>query len=358
LHCSLNFSYTQYMFTLSQASYDTKEILKWGGLFIAGAVVIILLLRFLLFVKEVIFPTPPPKPTVAFGKLTPQVFPKNATEQTLVYSLNTLTGTLPKLPDQAKVFKIQAYTPDLLGLSKAKEIVTSAGFTQGPNKISDTLFEWSDPNTANLSRKIKINIINYDFNITSDYLNNPAITSGQGLPDQNKAINDAQDLLQSLNSLPSDIDQTKTQANLFSLKNGSLASATSLSNAQVIRVVFHQQDVDKFPIYYEKPDSSNINVLIGAGDKILEAGYIHQAITDEFSTYPLKTAQQIYDELKQGKGYIASYNGSANVSITNVFLAYYIGSQPQEYLMPVLVFEGNNNFAAYVPAITDGWINK
>jgi len=359
LDCTPKFSYTQYMLTLSDASYDTKEVLKWGGLIIAGLVVLIVMIRMLLVVKEMIFPTPPPKPTVLFGKLEPQVFPNNVTTQTLTYSINTVTGFLPNLSGQAKIYTIQSYTPDLLGLSNAKQTVSPAGFTQAPAKLSDTVYAWTDPNATDIARKLTMNIVDYYFNLTTNYKSNPTLTSGQGLPDQTGAINSAQGLLTSLNSLPPDIDQTKTQANLLTFKNGILTPAESISEAQIINVVFHQQDLDSLPIYYDDPNSSNINVLIGSNGTILEANYTHQVATSDSSTYPLKTAQQAFDELKQGKGYIATDNeASNNIQINNVFLAYYIGSNPQQYLMPVIVFAQDNNFYAYVPAVTDEWINK
>lgn len=360
LDCTPKFSYTQYMLTLSDASYDTKEIIKWGGLIIAGLVVLIVIIRMLLIAKEAIFPTPPPKPTVLFGKLEPQIFPKNVTNQNLIYSVNTLSGYLPALAGQAKVFTIQTFTPDLLGLSRAKQAAVQAGFTKNPSKLSDTLFEWTNPDTSQITSKLTMNIVNYNFNITSNYTSNTAFTLGQGLPDQNSAIGSAQNLLTQLNSMPQDLDQTKTETNLLSLKNGALTPVANTSGAQVIRVIFHQSDIDNLPIYYENPNSSNINVLIGSDSKVLEVNYIHQAaVTDNFSTYPLKTVQQAFDDLKQGKGYVAYYDGaSKEIPINNVFLAYYIGSQPQKYLMPIIVFAKDNNFYAYVPAVTDGWINK
>ena len=347
------------MLTLSDASHDTKEILKWGGLFIAGIVILIILLRIVFVIKEAIFPTPPPKPTVSFGKLPPQVFPKNVSNQVFTYSINTLSGNLPTFQNLAEVFTIQTYTPDLLGLSRAKQMAAQAGFTRGQTKLSDTLYQWGDPDTSQITKQITMDTVTNYFSITSNYMSNSDFTSGQNLPSQNSAVNDAQNLLNSLNSMPPDIDQTKTQAILLSLKNGILIAATSVSDTQLVRVVFHQQDIDGIPIYYEKPDSSNIYVLVGSNDKILEANYIHQVPTSNFSTYPLKTAQQALADLQQGKGYIASYYGSSkNIAINNVFLAYYLSSQPQAYLMPIVVFEGDNGFVAYVPAITDGWINK
>src|ERR1035437_7360473 len=128
LDCAPKFSYTQYMLTLSDASYDTKEIMKWGGLVIAGLVILIVIIRMLLIAKEAIFPTPPPKPTVLFGKLESQVFPQNVTDQTLTYSVNTLSGYLPVLTDQAKVFTIQTFTAVLLSLSRAKQAAAQAGY--------------------------------------------------------------------------------------------------------------------------------------------------------------------------------------------------------------------------------------
>jgi len=45
-----------------------------GGLFIAGLVVVVVFIQMFLIAKEAIFPTPPPKPTVAFGNLTRNFF--------------------------------------------------------------------------------------------------------------------------------------------------------------------------------------------------------------------------------------------------------------------------------------------
>ncbi len=93
--------------------------------------------------------------------------------------------------------------------------------------------------------------------------------------------------------------------------------------------------------------------------QIVDGHFFHQNISTKFSTYPLKTADQAFSELKDQKAYIASYYGNNNnVSIKNVFLAFYMEDAPQDYLMPIIIFEGDNGFFAYVSAITDEWINK
>ena len=43
--------------------------------------------------------------------------------------------------------------------------------------------------------------------------------------------------------------------------------------------------------------------------------------------------------------------------IKKIYLAYYLSEQRQNYLMPIVIFEGNNNFYAYVQAVQDEWIN-
>lgn len=363
LDCNVKFSYTQYMFTLSDASKDLKQFLKYAGIFITAVVVIILILRVILFVKEVFLPTPPPKPEVAFGKLQPQSFPANAQNQNFTYSINTLTGNLPNLNGQSKVYRMKPFQPDLLAVNKFQDKIASVGFGKGSTAVSDKVFEWKSNETiTGIEKRIRFNTINSNFMITSPYMADADILKGKDLPTEANAIEAATSLLKSMQVMPEDIDLEKTKVNLFSIQNDSLVTATSLSNSQVIEINFFQKNIDKLSIFYEKPNSSNISVLIAGGGyqgQIVGANYIYQPVSNDSSTYPLKSVSTAYNELKNGQGYIASYFGTLpNISITNVFLAYYIGSQTQDFLMPIIVFEGNEGFFAYVPAVTDEWINK
>jgi hypothetical protein len=346
------------MFTLSQASHDTKEILKWGGLFIAGLVIIVVFIQMFLVVKEAIFPTPPPKPTVAFDKLDPQLFPTSVTDKKLTYKINTLTGALPTFPNQMKIFKIKTAAPDLLSLSNAKAKVAAAGFKSAPTQISDVNYKWGNTDSLGLLQEITMNIVNNNFVLTSDFLSGKSALSGN-LPNEKDSITAATYYLSQINTLPADIDTGKTKTSFFTVTNGSFAPVTSLAGAKTVRVDFFQKDINKIPIVYEQPNSSNINFLVGPKEEIIQAQYFYQAPSDESATYPIKTSTQAYDDLQKGIAYIASYGGSSStVSIIDAFPAYYTSSQDQKYLMPVIVFEGSNNFTAYVPAVTDEWINK
>lgn len=362
LDCSVKFSYTQYMLTLSNVSADIKQLLKWGGIFIIVVVVIVLILRIIFFVKDVFYPSPPPEAEVAFGKLQLQTLPTNE-NQNFTYSVNTLTGNLPALNNQLKVYRIKQFQPDLLAVNKFQDKITNVGFERGFTTISDKVFEWkTNPNYQGIEKRIRFNVLNNNFTITSLYTQNEDILAGKNLPTTNRAIDTATDFLGDIGVISDDIDLEKTKTNLFSIQNGSLTQSTSLSNSQIIEVNFFQKDIDKLPIFYEKPNSSNISILIAGGNfqgQIVGANFVYQPVSDESSTYPLKSVDSAYEQLKSGQAYIASYFGtSTNISITNVFLAYYIGTQAQDFLMPIFVFEGNEGFFAYVTATADEWINK
>ena len=74
--------------------------------------------------------------------------------------------------------------------------------------------------------------------------------------------------------------------------------------------------------------------------------------TSTFATYPTKTAETAFDDLKQGKGVVVVEPDKPKVSITSVYLGYYLAENYNPYLQPIFVFEGPN-FVAYADAINE-----
>jgi hypothetical protein len=353
------------MITLHSVISETRTILKWGALLIG-----IVLLAFFLFsggkvVKEMFFPTPAPAPTVLFGKIPSILFPENASNFTFSYTINTVSGSLPTFSDRMTVYKLQFPKPNLLALSRAKQLVKAVGFTNDPVALTPTLYEWLDTHAP--ARKLHLDILTLNLKLTSDYTNDPDVLSAAHLGTEQEAISKGENFLSALSLLYPDIDRSKTKTALFDIANNQLVAATSLSSTKVIKVNFFQNDIDNFPIKYPHPDSSTMNVTIGSVNlthPIVEATLFHQA-TESASqdskpisaTYPIKTANEALEDLKKQKGYIASYFGnSPAVSIKNVSLAYYQADAQQLYLSPIIVFEGDSGFVAYVPAVKDEWI--
>lgn len=350
------------MTTLHRVSEITKKISIGFGIGFLSLVFILITIKFVSAVKESFFPSPPPPPTVSFGRLPKILFPQ-ATQQIPTISINTPSGNLPDLGDRVSVYKLQQPQVSFASLDNAKAIAAKNNFLGNPSIISDTVYQWT--NSSPISESLSLNIQTLDFLYTSDYLTNPQIIAATNLEDQPNAISTVTNFINSFEAtLPDDIDQTKTQTSLFTIQNNTLVPAISLSDAQLIRVDFYQSNVNKIPIYYPHFPQSIMNGVVGSSDngpRVVTATFIHKDIDQQTNgTYPIKTATQALDELKKGEGSIANDdNPQKPVVVRNVSLGYYVSDDPgQQYLMPIIVFQGDNNFYGFVSAITAEWIQK
>lgn len=336
--------------TLSQLTGETRTIFKVLGIILG----VIFLFFIVVTIKNILFPAPPPPPTVSFGKLTPPDLPLSS--KIYDYKIETVTNSLPNVVSQERVYKIEGEQADLLALSRATDKVRQVGFTDPGTKISDNVYQWTDSDTG---RTLTMNIMDNNFNMVSNFLQT---NTPQFVGNANTAISAAKDFLSKMNLYKDDFDDSKTQVALFSVNNFSLIPATSLSNTQVVRVSFFQKDIKGIPIFYPQTLISPVNFLIGnvkGENQVIEANFFYQKPSETSSTYPLKTTQQAFNELKSGKAYIASYLGQGNsVSINKIYLGYFFSERRQAYLMPIIVFEGSDGFLAFVSAVKDEWVSK
>lgn len=344
--------------TLNKAKKETQTILKWGGISVLIIFLFLIGMRGATFVKDIL--TPPSPPQASFGKLSPIPFP-NQQKENITYTLDTLTGFLPNFSDRAKVYKIAPDQPTLLGLPKTREKVTQVGFKSQETQIAEDVYQWTyqDPSSQ---RRITINIFSSDFTLSSVFLTNPSLQTLTSSRQKDDAIEIARSFLVDMSLFPEDIDENKTKTSAYLVENNTLIPTSRISGAKIVRVDFFQKDLEKMPIYYEKGVGSTINFLVGKENneqQVVEARYFHKNISQESSTYAIKSASAAFSELKQGMAFVASKTaGIVEVSIKKVFLGYYIGELGQEFLMPVVVFEGDNDFVAYISAVRDEWINN
>lgn len=345
--------------SLSIVRTDFIKIAKWVGIILAIIVLIFIVIKLGFFIKEKIWPTPPAKPTAGFNKLPAQFFP-NGVENKFTYRIDTVSGELPQFSDKVKVYKMEKPIPDLSAVERATEKLRSMGFDETPEQLSDRVFRWKNPGPP--EKIVTLNVDNNEFNLNSLYLSDPEVLSGLRVPTEEEAISTSEGLLRSMELLNEDIDSTKTKTKLLRLKNGAILSANSLSNTNIINVYFFQKNKDELPIVYPQGYFSPISVTVSAGSngpQIIDSRYFYQKSLKDSHTYPISTATQALEKLKKGEGYIASYDGTdKTIKIKDVYLAYYSEGREQDYLMPVIVFESINNFIAFIPAITDEWIDK
>lgn len=349
------------MASLHTVTEETKTIFRFGVIGIVLLLVFYVIFQLGASIKEKYFPTPKPPPTVSFGKLPAISFPNNATDQKLSYTFDTISGNLPTLGDRMTIFPMEKPKPNLLNLKRAENKAVQLGFAEQSFQVSDTKYVWTE--TLSPFRKLFFDTVSFNFSISSNYLGNPNLLDAfTGTVDEADAQNAATTLLTNIELYPNDIDTTKTKTAIYNIQNHTLNPATSVSDATLVQVIFFQKDIDSKPLYYANPTKSSLTFLFVGGrfnEKVVDATFNHFAVDQSQSgTYPIKTVNQATKELQEGKAYIASYSGnSKTVRITNVSLGYYMPDTFSDYLMPIIVFTGDNGFYAYVSAVTDAWIH-
>ncbi len=344
--------------TLSRFKERVFKVGKVAAIIISTILVIVIGIKIIFAIKEAISPTPPPPPTVSFGKLKGINFPEGI-KRNLTFKIDTLSGDLPNFSDRAKVFKMASYQPDLLAVAKASEKVRTLGFNDKPEQLSEQVYRWKT--NEPFEKELVLNVNFPEFYLISNYATNPAVLSAQNLPSEIEAKDLAVSFMKDLSLYPNDIDEEKTMAILYSIDQGVIEQSQSISGTHLISVFFFQKDKDGLPVLY--PDGkSNMNLTVAGGDsagQIIDARFFYQKISNKNATYPIKTSSEALDELKNGKAYISSLDTNVSeISLKKIYLAYFISKKSQDYLLPVIVFEGSNNFQAFVSGVKDDWIQN
>jgi len=352
------------MFNLTQTAYWTRRLLKIGAFLLIAIIFLRFSIRIFSSVWRKLNPPPPPPPTVSFGKLPAIKFlEKSESSLKLNYRLETIQGGLPKLSDEiAKVFFIPKEGPNLLSLQRATQEAKKLGFNSEPQQINETIYRWN--NGATPITILDININTGNFHLLYAYENDAEVINSQDLPANQQAAQEAKNFLDSQGLLTPDL--ATGSAEFVYLKYSppnNLSPATSLSEADFVRANLFRTDLDGLKILPPNPKNSLVSFLFSGirtlGRRIVEINYSYYPIEREtFATYPLKSAQTAWQEMQGGKGYIANLgeNQSGNIVIRNVSLAYYDADQPQNFLQPIYVFEGDNNFIGFVPAVSPQWM--
>lgn len=306
--------------------------------------------------KAVVPPKVPP-PTVKYGILPKIAFPLQKENLTnITYTIQTASGSLPAFPIQMNVYLMPKNTASLNSTDNAQKKAQSLGYLAEPIEVAPAIYRFTHPLNPST---FEINIINNTFSIDYNLSANPTITNSP-LSDTLSAKASAESTLSVINLQQVDLGDLAT-FDYLSIEGQSLISVLSLSEADAIKVNIYRNPIEisettKYNFVYSNPKSTNVWFIV-AGQKaeVLSAQYKYYKVDyTNFETYPIKTASQAFSDLQAGKGYVASLgnNKLGAVTIRRIYLAYYDPDLPSQFLQPVVVFEGDNDFVAYVPAVT------
>lgn len=335
--------------TLTQAATLTKKTVIASIAFVIS--IVIVMVGYNLWHQYYLSTLPPveEKPEMKFGTLPPLNFPPSQVSATnYSYTLDTQTGDLPTTPKLMKVYFVPQGRVSLLDPDKAQKLAQQMGFGIGPEKVSDRVVEYADETGGQIS--IDLPTANFHFRKAEA---STSATDNSAPPSEDDIIKNFKDYLAFYNLLPDELRNSKAAVNYDNFPTNLAKTATVTIWPPEI-----SDGTEQIPVVTPDYNFGLIKAIVKGGtDKtqmFTEVDYTYwPPDLTTFSTYPLKTATQAFEDLKSGKAYISQQPTNPQVSIATVSLAYYQTEEYSPYLQPVFVFTGPN-FTAIVPAISSG----
>jgi len=213
-------------------------------------------------------------------------------------------------------------------------------------------------------QKLEIDIRNFNFSYEYFYKNNLELFDYAIIPISKKAEEDAKAFLKSIDKFPDEFNDAKIQIKFFFFdkEKNTMTHVKRNLDANFVEVYFFKPDLEKTSFVSIKyPNTHNYVKMIPLEDKykIVEAQIKYFDKSAElFGIYPVKTGDEAYKQLKKGKGtVIRNLNSLDKVTIKKMFIAYFDPEDYEEFIQPVYVFQGDEDFVAFVPAITDEYLS-
>lgn len=312
-------------------------------------------------------PAPAPAPTVAFEKLPKIKFPHSKLQipASVNFRVETIEGDLPKFTNIGKVYFMPQKPISILSFERMKEQAVRFGFSGEPQKIENKPNFWRFTDTINPLRTLEINEISGNFQILYNFPADLGIFSERNLPfSKEKAVQEAISFLKNYGLFPKDLEEGMQEVSFFKIDVNKLTPTVSLSEADAVEVNFRRKTLDEISILSASKKGLVFVLISPAKDPnkhFLIVYYTYSPIdSDIFATYPLKTTKEAFEELKQERGFLANISNKETdqIIIRKVYLAYFEPEEMQNYLQPIYVFEGSDDFLAFVPAVKDEWIEQ
>ncbi|OGG00016.1 hypothetical protein A2Y99_02135 [Candidatus Gottesmanbacteria bacterium RBG_13_37_7] len=313
--------------------------------------------------KSVITPVPI-IPDVRFGKIPQPVFSTiQKSSSGLKFILRNVESRPPETTSAAQVYFMPKRLQSLLSLEKASQFATDLGFTNEPQAVDPSTNLYRHPSDP--QKTLILNTVNMNFQLKYDYSQNPGFFENAIIQSKDKVITESVSYIQTLGAFDDTIIKGRVTAEIlfYDKTDKKLKPASSISKAQAVRINFFRNDIEGLPVVPPQFNKNYNYVLYSptspTGNKILELSYIYWPIDESnYASYPLRNSDSAWQDLIDGYAVVVQYDGdfSQDIVIRKIYLAYYDSEVSQDYLQPVFVFEGENNFAAFLPAITSEWL--
>lgn len=350
------------MTTLTETAYQTRKFINYTILAIIAYIILRIFWSIFSSVFIALFPPKAPPPTHAFGKLPALKFPAPVSSPSaqLTFQLETIEGSVPRASESATVYFMPKNPPNLLALTKATEFARRLEFIKDPIQETKSIYRWEDADAP--LRILRYDIVSKNFILRYQFEKDMGLFAERTVPVEQVAKTEAKNILQTYNLFQTDYEKGAVVVGFLKLVGDKLVKTTSLNQADSIRIDYFRAPIGNTPIVNAYPDEGLISFVFSgsknAKKRVLQFAYTYWPVDYvTTATYGLKPSSTAWSELQAGKGYIARYPTKGNVAVVrDVHLAYYESLEPQTYMQPVFVFEGDDGFLAYVTAVAPPWI--
>ena len=357
------------MGNLTEISIIFRKLIIWLSL----GIIVFIFLRLLFIIAinswKASHPIRIPPPKMEFGKLPNPKFSQVATSSSgLRFTLENIEGVpVVDKPQEgtasSKVYSMPKKSPTFLSADRSNKFAVKLGFTNEPQVSNSTIYNYTDP--LEPLRTLSVDSINLNFILKYRWENNPIVVSNGRLDSKDQALNEIKSFIQYNNLFDDSIALGKKNPELLTYNQltNSFLPSTSVSTANVIKVNYFRNDLDGLKILPPAFNHSYNYVIYtrstNTNSQVLEVSYKFWPIDfDNFGTYPIKSAISAWQDLIDGYATVVNLgnNSPQNIVIRHIYLAYYDSEDPQPYLQPIYVFEGDNDFVAFLPAVISEWL--
>ncbi|MBI5127515.1 hypothetical protein HZA76_03630 [Candidatus Roizmanbacteria bacterium] len=347
--------------TLTELSYKIRKLLPFLLLFALIFLIIFYSFKLLFIYLESNQEKPAIVPRI-FGKISsPEV--SNATSSAgFEFSLDTVEGKPLTSTDSAKVYFLPKPATRFGYREKIYLMAKTLGFDTEAvkHRLVNNMATFDDG-----KQLLTINIGNFNFKYESKPDSNALSVSGTFIPSRKEIENKATDFLRTIGRYPDELS-TGT-INIIYLKynpiSESYTNVVNRSEANLVEIDFYRPNPDNVPVATPRFfNSQNFVVMLfdENGYQVVKSqiAFFEKSET-QVDLYPVKSGDIAWQELLNGKGsVVAATMGKKDVTIKKMFISYYDPEIYQNYLQPVYVFLGDNDFVAYVPAITSEFLSE
>ncbi|OGK16931.1 hypothetical protein A2774_00340 [Candidatus Roizmanbacteria bacterium RIFCSPHIGHO2_01_FULL_39_12c] len=347
--------------TLTEVSYYSRRFAPFALLFF------LLFLIFYYLIKIVFITLSPSKQQSIyldpiFNKINRPIINDVSDSSNLNFTIDTIEGKPITATQSAKVYFLPAAATRFGYREKIYLIANSLGFDT--EVVSHTL-EGKQAEFRDAKQSLQVDITNFNFTYEYNFEEDPAIFQDTIWPQTKESAEAATDFLKEIDQYPEELAQGRTNSIFIQYRpeEKQMKILESNQDANLVEVDYYRPDLEQYPIvsttYF---NSQNYVMLVFYNNdyKVVKAQVKYYEKSDsQLGIYPVKTGDAAWESLTAGSGLVIRNEGEGqDVVIKKIFMGYLDPDIYQEYLQPVYVFLGDNNFVAYVPAVTEEYFSE